>query len=104
MEEIEYPCLMIFENTVVCFSSYNTGHVVDSNTYDVGYFSTDWVMDAFKPYEPLKEPVYEYLCIYSYISDGTSYMSSKFFTEEEAKCMYGDRFVEMAEWSKRERK
>ena len=58
-------------------------------------------MGNFKPYEPPKEPVYEYLVIYK--PSVNSHISTRFFTEE-AKEAYGYRFIELVEWSKRKRK
>jgi len=104
--EIEYPCLMENESLVVCFSSDGVGHVVEVKkphfNISVGIYKTDWTMGHFKPYEPPKEPVYEYLAVNEFRNN--NYISAKFFTEEEAKECYRDMFVELAEWSKRERK
>jgi len=105
-EEIEYPCLMESDNVVVCFSDYRVGHVVEVKNPDydasVGEYRTDWIMYNFKHYEPPKEPVYEYLVVNEF--QDNSYISARYFTEEEAKKDFGDGFVELAEWSKRERK
>jgi len=105
MEEIEYPCLMESGGVVVCFSSYGVGHVVSADNqsaFYTGYLSKYWVMGNFKPYEAPKEPVYEYLVVYGF--GNKNYISTDFLTEEEAKGHYRDMFVELAEWSKRERK
>lgn len=105
--EIKYPCLMEGYELIVCFSSYGVGHVVDSvnlKKYPVGYFSNNWIMEEFKQYEqPPKEPMYEYLVVYGNTTIG-NYISALYYTEEEAKKYYGEQFVELCGWTKRERK
>ena len=56
MEDIEYPCLMVYKNTgcVILFESEGCGVVVNPDkhlVYAIGYYSKDWKMGCYSKFE-----------------------------------------------------
>ena len=87
-KETEYPCLGIGEttNVIVCFSSYQCGHVIDNvgSHYSKGEYSDIWGMDNFKPYTTPKPKIK--LWYFEYMDDDGDWSISTYrMTEIQVK-------------------
>ena len=103
-ETAEYPCFGIADEEVVCFSAYKVGHVSKNENAHrvVGYGSTSWNMERFKPYTPPKPKTklwyFEYYtsgCWYKYNKRITEHTASNSFTEYRK--LETDGFIEIEE-------